>query len=150
MEIDFNTRGSWFQVKERTQMIIIYELSFCRSSILVWHVHKRNKKQLLAFFQLHVENWYAKKITQSMIHIFNLQYIRPLYFNTNLGFYLLHHSKLWQQTWIIAFKLIIPVPPTWKDKPSNQEVTLGQRLELPCTADGAPQPKITWRKEIGM
>ena len=29
-------------------------------------------------------------------------------------------------------------------------MTLGQRLELPCTADGAPQPKITWRKEIGV
>ena len=75
---------------------------------------------------------------------------KPPYFNTNLGFYLLHHQKLWQKTWIIAFKLIIPVPPSWKDKPSSQEVTLGQRLELPCTADGAPQPKITWKKEIGM
>ena len=49
-----------------------------------------------------------------------------------------------------SLKLIIPVPPSWKDKPSNQEVTLGQSVELPCAADGAPEPKITWKKEIGM
>ena len=49
-----------------------------------------------------------------------------------------------------SLKLIIPVPPSWKDKPSNQEVTLGQRVEVPCAADGAPKPKIIWKKEIGM
>ena len=49
-----------------------------------------------------------------------------------------------------SLKLIIPVPPSWKDKPSNQEVTLGQRVEVPCGADGAPKPKIIWKKEIGM
>ena len=49
-----------------------------------------------------------------------------------------------------SLKLIIPVPPSWKDMPTNQEVTLGQRVELPCAADGAPLPKITWKKEIGM
>ena len=46
-----------------------------------------------------------------------------------------------------SLKLIIPVPPSWKDKPSNQEVTLGQRVEVPCGADGAPKPKIIWKKE---
>ena len=43
----------------------------------------------------------------------------------------------------------VSVPPSWLEKPSNQEVTLGQKVELPCRADGAPLPKITWKKEIG-
>ena len=43
----------------------------------------------------------------------------------------------------------VSVPPSWLEKPSNREVTLGQKVELPCRADGAPLPKITWKKEIG-
>ena len=45
--------------------------------------------------------------------------------------------------------MCVSVPPSWLEKPSNQEVTLGQKVELPCRADGAPLPKITWKKEIG-
>lgn len=46
-------------------------------------------------------------------------------------------------------KVLILVPPSWLEKPSNREVTLGHKVELPCRADGAPLPKITWKKEIG-
>ena len=44
---------------------------------------------------------------------------------------------------------VFSVPPSWLEKPSNREVTLGQKVELPCRADGSPTPKITWKKEIG-
>ena len=47
------------------------------------------------------------------------------------------------------FNNVFSVPPSWLEKPSNQEVTLGQKVELACRADGAPTPKITWKKEIG-
>ena len=50
---------------------------------------------------------------------------------------------------LMGYPASVSVPPSWLEKPSNQEVTLGQKVELPCRADGAPLPKITWKKEIG-
>ncbi|KAF2352139.1 Fibronectin type III [Trinorchestia longiramus] len=43
--------------------------------------------------------------------------------------------------------LTVNVPPTWQLEPSDASVSLGASLELPCSADGFPQPRVTWRKQ---
>ncbi|XP_076334013.1 cell adhesion molecule Dscam1-like isoform X3 [Tachypleus tridentatus] len=45
--------------------------------------------------------------------------------------------------------LRVDTPPRWKMEPVNTSVVLGAMVTIDCSADGPPQPIITWKKASG-
>lgn len=45
--------------------------------------------------------------------------------------------------------LIVNVPPKWKIEPNNVFIVLGHKVFIDCSADGYPQPRISWKKAMG-
>ncbi|XP_053686439.1 cell adhesion molecule Dscam2 [Sabethes cyaneus] len=41
-------------------------------------------------------------------------------------------------------ELLVQVPPTWKQEPSDLSVIMGSTISVTCEAEGFPQPKVTW------
>jgi hypothetical protein len=41
-------------------------------------------------------------------------------------------------------ELVIQVPPSWKNEPSDTSVIVGNPVNIPCESEGYPVPEITW------
>ncbi|KAG8178102.1 hypothetical protein JTE90_017450 [Oedothorax gibbosus] len=42
--------------------------------------------------------------------------------------------------------LTVTAPPTWKNEPKDVEIILNEPISITCSADGFPEPKISWIK----
>lgn len=50
------------------------------------------------------------------------------------------------KSWIINTQLLFLVPPKIQRGPKHLKVQVGQRVDIPCNAQGTPLPVITWSK----
>ena len=44
--------------------------------------------------------------------------------------------------------LVVNVAPTWKIEPKNVYVILSKSVSIDCSAEGSPNPRISWKKSI--
>ncbi len=44
--------------------------------------------------------------------------------------------------------IIVNVAPTWKIEPKNVFVVLARSVSIDCSAEGSPNPRISWKKSI--
>lgn len=51
------------------------------------------------------------------------------------------------ESWIINSQLLFPVSPKIQNGPKHMKVQVGQRVDIPCNAQGSPLPVITWFKD---
>jgi Immunoglobulin I-set domain len=47
---------------------------------------------------------------------------------------------------LYAFFLFAASSPNFNKRPADQKIVEGQSVTLTCSVEGAPQPKVTWRR----